>query len=70
MRHWLWLLDSHLPMPFCKIGEWLHTADNMIESDDIPTSMNEETAGIISRKLEEHKVFLDRKIFLKKLLLN
>ncbi|KAL1139458.1 hypothetical protein AAG570_006442 [Ranatra chinensis] len=57
MRHWLWLIDSQLPPPFCRVGEWLYAAENLIENDDIPTVMNEETAGIISRKLEEHKAF-------------
>lgn len=56
MRYWLRLLDSHLPPPFCQVGEWLARADDFIESDEIPTVMNEETATIISRKLEEHKV--------------
>jgi hypothetical protein len=35
----------------------LSKAEMMIASgDEIPTAMNEETAAIISRKLEEHKV--------------
>ncbi|CAH1403532.1 unnamed protein product [Nezara viridula] len=57
MRHWLWLLDSQLPEPFCRIGEWLYRAENLLEDNEIPLAMNEETAGIISRKLEEHKAF-------------
>lgn len=57
MRHWLWLLDSQLPEPFCQIGEWLYRAENLLEDNEIPVAMNEETAGIISRKLEEHKVY-------------
>ncbi|XP_039285327.1 nesprin-1-like [Nilaparvata lugens] len=57
MRFWLRLLDSRLPPPFNKIGEWLSNAEEMIESDEIPTIMNEETATIISRKLEEHKAY-------------
>lgn len=55
MRYWLRLLDSQLPPPFGQIGDWLGRAEEMIVSDDIPTVMNEETATIISRKLEEHK---------------
>ncbi|XP_075225316.1 muscle-specific protein 300 kDa isoform X2 [Lycorma delicatula] len=57
MRYWLRQLDSHLPPPFCQIGEWLADAEDLIESDDIPNVMNEETATIISKKLEEHKAF-------------
>lgn len=39
------------------IGEWLAKAEKLIYCDTIPTIMNEETAMIISRKLEEHKSF-------------
>jgi nesprin-1 len=56
LRHWLWLLDSGLPGDLGQVGEWLGRAEALIASDDIPTIMNEETASIISRKLEEHKV--------------
>lgn len=56
MRYWLRLLDSKLPPPFNQVGDWIARAEDLIESDDIPTAMNEETASIISRKLEEHKV--------------
>jgi nesprin-1 len=56
LRHWLWLLDSGLPGDLGQVGEWLGQAESLIVSDDIPTIMNEETASIISRKLEEHKV--------------
>ncbi|XP_024081429.1 nesprin-1 [Cimex lectularius] len=57
MRYWLHLLDSKLMPPFGQIGEWLYRAENMLEDEDIPTIMNEETASIISRKLEDHKAF-------------
>ncbi|GFG37468.1 hypothetical protein Cfor_07190, partial [Coptotermes formosanus] len=57
LHHWLWLLDSGLPGDLGQVGEWLGRAEALIGSDDIPTVMNEETASIISRKLEEHKVF-------------
>jgi nesprin-1 len=45
-----------LPGDLGQVGEWLGRAEALIASDDIPTIMNEETASIISRKLEEHKV--------------
>lgn len=57
LLYWLWLLDSHLPGDFKFVGEWLAKAERMIYCDNIPTVMNEETASIISRKLEEHKAF-------------
>lgn len=57
LLRWLWLLDSHLPGDFKFVGEWLARAEKMIYCDEIPEIMNEETAAIISRKLEEHKVF-------------
>lgn len=57
LRYWLWLLDSLLPGDFRFVGEWLAKAERLIYFDEIPTAMNEETASIISRKLEEHKAF-------------
>jgi len=39
------------------VGKWLGEAEKMIFLDEIPQLMNEETATIISRKLEEHKAF-------------
>lgn len=57
LRLWLWLLDSRLPGELGEIGKWLAEAEKLIYSDDIPKIMNEETASIISRKLEEHKAF-------------
>nr|CAD7429519.1 unnamed protein product [Timema monikensis] len=57
LRYWLWLLDASLPGDLGQVGEWLGRAEALILSDDIPSAMNEETATIISRKLEEHKVF-------------
>lgn len=57
LLHWLWLLDSQLPGDFKFVGEWLAKAEKLIYCDDIPEIMNEETAAIFSRKLEEHKVF-------------
>ncbi|KAJ8930094.1 hypothetical protein NQ314_017138, partial [Rhamnusium bicolor] len=57
LLYWLWLLDSRLPGDFKFVGEWLARAEKLIYCDEIPTAMNEETAAIISRKLEEHKAF-------------
>ena len=57
LLYWLWLLDSNLPGDFGVVGKWLAAGEKLIFDDDIPTAMNEETASIISRKLEEHKKF-------------
>ncbi|XP_074030429.1 muscle-specific protein 300 kDa isoform X10 [Leptinotarsa decemlineata] len=57
LLHWLWFLDSLLPGDFKFVGEWLAAAEKLIYFDEIPSAMNEETATIISRKLEEHKAF-------------
>lgn len=57
LLRWLWLLDSYLPGDFKFVGEWLARAEKILYCDEIPEIMNEETAAIISRKLEEHKVF-------------
>ncbi|XP_059468655.1 muscle-specific protein 300 kDa isoform X2 [Neocloeon triangulifer] len=57
IRYWQWFLDSNLPGALGEVGKWLGDAENLIFNDDIPQLMNEETATIISRKLEEHKAF-------------
>lgn len=57
MRYWLWLLDSSLPGDFGVVGKWLSEGEKLIYTDDIPKAMNEETASIISKKLEEHKQY-------------
>lgn len=57
LLRWLWLLDSLLPEDFKFVGEWIAKAEYFIYCDQVPDVMNEETAAIISRKLEEHKVF-------------
>ncbi|CAK9831288.1 Muscle-specific protein 300 kDa, partial [Anthophora retusa] len=58
MLRWLWLLDSYLPGELGVVGRWLRRAEEMLLSDTvIPEEMTEETANIISNKLEEHKKF-------------
>lgn len=58
MLRWLWLLDSALPSELGEVGRWLAHAESLLHSDDdIPEEMTEETAGIISQKLEVHKKF-------------
>lgn len=57
LQYWLWLLDSNLPGDLGVVGKWLADAEKLLYHDEIPTTMNEETAAIISKKLEEHKRF-------------
>ncbi|KZC10894.1 Nesprin-1 [Dufourea novaeangliae] len=58
MLHWLWSLDSALPGELGEAGRWLARAEALLTSDnDIPEEMTEETANIISNKLEDHKKF-------------
>lgn len=57
LMYWLWMLDANLPGDFSHVGKWLAEAEKLLFNDEIPTAMNEETASIISRKLEEHKKF-------------
>lgn len=56
-RRWLWLLDSELPGDFRHIGEWLARAEYLLYFDEIPTNLDEQTAAVISEKLEEHSEF-------------
>ncbi|CAK1540777.1 unnamed protein product [Leptosia nina] len=56
-RRWLWLLDSELPGDFRVVGEWLARAEYLLYFDEIPTTLDERTAAIISEKLEEHTTF-------------
>uniref|UniRef100_A0A182SV94 Calponin-homology (CH) domain-containing protein n=1 Tax=Anopheles maculatus TaxID=74869 RepID=A0A182SV94_9DIPT len=57
MQQWLWYLDSSLPDQFGAIGRWLSNGEKLLNDDDIPNNMNEETASLISKKLEAHKQF-------------
>lgn len=57
MLHWLWSLDSNLPGNLKVVGKWLSDGEKLLRTADIPSEMNEESASIISRKLEEHKQF-------------
>lgn len=58
MSSWLKRLDLNLPPPLNRVGDWLNKAEHILNTpDEIPSAMNEETASIISRKLEAHKVY-------------
>lgn len=57
MANWLYQLDSKLPDDFRMIVAWLSKAEKILQDDNIPAVMNEETASLISKKLEDHKEF-------------
>lgn len=57
MRRWVWLLDSKLPPDFDAIGEWLAKAEYLLYFDELPSTLDEKSAALISKKLEEHTVF-------------
>lgn len=51
-------LDKSLPGPLGVVGAWLHRAE-MALREDIPLQhAHEETANLLHRKLEQHKVTL------------
>ncbi len=49
-------LDKSLPGPLGVIGAWLHRAELSLREDIPIQQAHEETANIIHRKLEQHKV--------------
>lgn len=57
MDEWKKYLDYNLPGDLKAIGVWLYQAEKMLNDNDLPTSMNEETAALISKKIETHKKF-------------
>lgn len=57
LQQWLWYLDCNLAGQFGIIGLWLSNGEKLLNDSDIPFNMNEETASLISKKLEAHKQF-------------
>jgi nesprin-1 len=58
LRNWFsQLLLANLPEEFSEINQWLLQAETIVKDMYVPTAMNEETASIISKKLEDHKKF-------------
>jgi nesprin-1 len=63
LRNWfLQLVMVNLPEEFSGINQWLYQAEILAKDMFIPAVMNEETASIISKKLEEHKKFFAAQI--------
>ncbi|CAG7726205.1 unnamed protein product [Allacma fusca] len=57
IKEWQWRLDSLLPEPFNKIGQWIAKAELLLSSHDVPDIMNDEAARTLNSKIEDHKVF-------------
>ena len=57
IKEWQWRLDSYLPDPFNRIGQWVAKAELLVSSHDVPEVMNDEAARILNSKIEEHKQF-------------
>lgn len=57
LDEWKKYLDYNLPGELKAIGVWLYQAEKMLIDNDLPNTMNEETAALISKKIETHKKF-------------
>lgn len=57
LDEWKKYIDYNLPGELKSIGIWLYQAEKNLADDELPTAMNEETAAIISKKIEQHKKF-------------
>lgn len=49
-------LDKSLPGPLGVVGAWLHRAELALREDVPLQHAHEETANVLHRKLEQHKV--------------
>lgn len=49
-------LDKSLPSPLGVVGAWLHRAELALREDVPLQHAHEETANVLHRKLEQHKV--------------
>lgn len=52
-------LDKSLPGPLGVVGAWLHRAELALREDVPLQHAHEETANVLHRKLEQHKVTFD-----------
>lgn len=57
MDEWKKYIDYNLPGELKAIGVWLNQAEKILADSELPSSMNEETAAFISKKIEQHKKF-------------
>lgn len=56
-------LDKSLPGPLGVVGAWLHRAELALREEVPLQHAHEETANVLHRKLEQHKVTGDRRVF-------
>ena len=59
MRHWQWLLDTALPGELGQVGEWVNRGEALVYAEDIPNELNEESAAVLSQKIDDHKHFFN-----------
>lgn len=57
LRHWQWTLDTGLAGALGQAGEWLHNAEHLLCSEDVPMTFDDEAANGLKIKLDEHKQF-------------
>ena len=55
IRHWQWTLDTSLPGTLGQVGEWLNNAEHVLTTDDVPPTFDDESAGVLKAKLDQHK---------------
>lgn len=55
-------LDKSLPGPLGVVGAWLHRAELALREDVPLQHAHEETANVLHRKLEQHKVTGDESV--------
>lgn len=53
---WHLQLDKSLPAPLGTIGAWLYRAETFLREEIVLQQAHEETADMIQKKLEQHKV--------------
>lgn len=53
---WHLQLDRSLPAPLDMVGTWLHQAEGALRQEIIIQQAHDETANIVHRALEQHKV--------------
>lgn len=57
LDEWKKYINYNLPGELKPIGIWIYQAEKILSDNEVPTTMNEETAAIISKKIEHHKKF-------------
>jgi nesprin-1 len=57
LDEWKKFIDYNMPNELKPIGIWLYQAEKILDDNDLPAQMNEETAAYISKKIEYHKKF-------------